>query len=137
MLSVLSNWTAFERRLMQFPPLPGIWKQMRVVVNEKNNRPTLPQRRRHRLTGKYPPKVQTVEVKPPSWTRGRKPCKDFLTGKCTNPSCNMRPASPCVTLASLNPDARMATNVDSDMLRLMGRPAKSRRKVLEKVQLPS
>ena len=72
----------------------------------------------------------------PSWTRDRKPCKDFLGGKCTNPSCNLWHL-PCVTNTTLNPDARMVTNVDSDMLmRLMGSPVKSRRQVVRKDQLP-
>ena len=36
---------------------------------------------------------------------------------------------PCALTTSLNPDAHMATHVDSDTLRLMCSPAKSRRKV--------
>ena len=43
---------------------------------------------------------------------------------------------PCVTITSLNPDARMAEKVNSEILRVMTSPAKSRRKVVEKVQLP-
>ena len=43
---------------------------------------------------------------------------------------------PCVTITSLNPDARMVKNVNFDMLRLMGSQEKSRRNVMGKVQLP-
>ena len=43
---------------------------------------------------------------------------------------------PCVAITSLNPDARVVKQVNSDMLRLMGSQARSRRKVMEKVQLP-
>ena len=35
---------------------------------------------------------------------------------------------PCVTMRSMNPDARIATNVDSDMLRLVGSSAESQKK---------
>ena len=41
-----------------------------------------------------------------------------------------------VSITSLNRDANMATNVDSDTLRLMGSPEKSRRELVEKDQLP-
>ena len=37
---------------------------------------------------------------------------------------------PCVLIASLSEDAKMATNADFASLRLMGSPAKSRRKVV-------
>ena len=36
---------------------------------------------------------------------------------------------PCVSIANLNQDTQMATNADSDTLRLMGSPARSQRKV--------
>ena len=36
----------------------------------------------------------------------------------------------CVSITSLNQDAHLAKNADSDTLRLMGIPAKSRRKVV-------
>ena len=58
--------------------------------DDKNNRPLLLLKRRHRLTGKYPPKVQVVEEKGlSSRTRGRKTCNGSLRRKCTNPSCNL------------------------------------------------
>ena len=43
---------------------------------------------------------------------------------------------PCVKITSLNRDANMATIVILDTLRLMVSPVKSRRKVVEKDQLP-
>ena len=42
---------------------------------------------------------------------------------------------PRVSITSLNEDANMATNVDSDMLRLRRSPSKSQRKVERKDQL--
>ena len=43
---------------------------------------------------------------------------------------------PDVKITSLNPDVNMVTIVNSDMLRLVGSPIKSQRKVVEKDQLP-
>ena len=37
---------------------------------------------------------------------------------------------PCVSITSLNQDAHVAKNADSDTLRLMGTPTKSQRKVV-------
>ena len=59
-----------------------------AVGREEQSSSPAPKRRR-RLTRRYPLKVQAVEVKAHNWTRGRIPCKDFLEGKSTNPSCNM------------------------------------------------
>ena len=39
--------------------------------------------------GKIPSKGSSSKGESPSWTRGRIPCKDFLTVKCTNPSSNL------------------------------------------------
>ena len=43
---------------------------------------------------------------------------------------------PYVKITSLNPDANMVTIVNSDILRLVGSPVKSQRKVVEKEQWP-
>ena len=53
MLSVESKWTTFERRDMWFPSRTRIWKLMRGR-DEKNIRSLQFQKRRHRLTGRYP-----------------------------------------------------------------------------------
>ena len=79
--------------------------------------------------GKIPPKVQQVEVKALLGREAENRSKILLkeSVRIRHVICG---TLPCVTSTSRNPDARMATNVDSGMLRLMCSPAKSRRKVV-------
>ena len=101
-------------------------------IRDKNDdRPLLHQKRRHRQTGRYPQKVQAAEGRAPLEQEER-----FRAEISLGESVRIRHVTfgtlPCVSIASLNQDAHMATNVDSDTLRLMGRPARSRRKVVSK-----
>ena len=106
------------------------------MIRDKNdNRPLLHQTRRHRLTGRYPQKVQAAEERALLEQEER-----FRAEFSLRESARVRHVIfgpfPCVSITRLNQDANMATNVDSDTLRLMPGPAKSRRNVVEKVQLP-
>ena len=95
--------------------------------DEKNNRPLQRLKRRHRLTGRYPPKVQAVKVKAFLGREAEYHAMIFI-----EESVRVRLVTcgtlPCVAITSLNPDVRMLKNVNSDMLRLMAGLAKSRRK---------
>ena len=118
MLSAESKGTMFERRFMQFPSRTRIWKQMRGG-DEKNNRPLQPLKRRHRLTGRYPPKVQAVKVKALLGQEAEYRAKIFReeSARIRHVTCG----TPCVTITSLNP-ARMVKNENSDMLRWPAHP---------------
>ena len=82
--------------------------------------------------GKKPSKSSGRREEKPSGTRVTIPCRHFFRRKGTNTSCKIG-TLPCVSITSLNQDAHMATNADSDTLRLMGSPAKSRRKVVSRI----
>ena len=69
------------------------------------------------------------KAKKPFCNKRKDSMPKFLQGTCTYPSCKFW-HFPCVSITSLNQDAHVARNVDSDTLRLMGSPAKSRRKVV-------
>ena len=64
-----------------------------------------------------------------SGTRGRIPCRNFF-GESVRIHHVICGTLPCVASTSQNPDASLVKNVCVDTLRLMGRPAKSRRKVV-------
>ena len=97
---------------------------------KKDNRPLLHQKRRRRLTGKYPQKVQEAQGRALLEQEER-----FRSEISLGKSVRIRHVNvgtlPCDSITSPN----MATNADSDTLRLMGSPAKSRRKVVRKDQL--
>ena len=95
---------------------------------KKNKRPTLYQRRRHRPTERYPPKVQVAEGRAPlgqeAELRAEIPLEESV-----RISHEFLGTLRCVLITSLNQDANMATNVDTDTLRLMGSPEKKRKVV--------
>ena len=71
-----------------------------AIRDEKDNHPLLHQKRRHRLTERCPQQVQAAEGESPSGTRGRIPCRHFLGGKYTNPSCDFRHPPVCLSYRS-------------------------------------
>ena len=81
--------------------------------------------RRHRLTDRHPQKDQAAEEKALRMQEA-----EFRAD--IGESVRTRH----VIIACLNPDANMATDAISDMLSRMRCPAKSRRKVVRKDQLP-
>ena len=99
-----------------------------------DNRPLLHQKRRHRLLGRYPQKVQVAEE------RAHLEQEAGFSAKI--PWVNVRTCHvvfgtlTCVSTASLNQDAPMATNVGSDTWRLMCGPTKSQRTIVRKDHLP-
>ena len=98
-----------------------------AIRDKKDRRLLLHKKRRHRLTGRYPPIVQVLEVKALLGREAELRAKILLEGnvRIRHVICG---TLPCVSITSLNPDARMATNVGSDMLRLMCSPAKRSKK---------
>ena len=71
----------------------------------------------------------------PSGTRGQIPCRHSLAKSARIRSCKIW-HPPYVKTSSLGLDAHFEEHVSSDMLRRMRSPAKSRIKVVWKVQLP-
>ena len=98
--------------------------------DKKDSRPLLHQKRRHRLTRRCPKKVQAAEERAFPEQEERF-CADISFGESVRIRHVILGTLPCV-----NPDANMATYVNSDILRLMCSLARSRRKVVWKVQLP-
>ena len=111
---------------------PHLETDAREREDEKNIRPLQRLKRRHRLTGRYPSKVQAVKVKAFLGREAEHHAQIFLeeSARIRHVTCG---TLPCVTITRLNPDARMVKNVNFDMLRLMGSPEKSRRKVVGRV----
>ena len=101
-----------------------------VIRNKKENRLLLHQKRRHRLTGRYPRRVQAAEERALLEQEERFRAEISL-GERKHVRHVIFGTLPCVSISSLHQDANVATNVDSSaMLRLMGSPVKSRRKVV-------
>ena len=96
-----------------------------------HNRPHLHQKRRHRLTERYPQKSSGRRGESPSGTRGRIPYRHYLGRECTASIDTL----PCVSITSLNQDAHMAKNADSDTLRRRRSPARSQRNEVRQDQL--
>ena len=92
----------------------------------RTDTPLRPLKRSHRLTGRYLPKV--VVAKSPSWTRGRKPCKDFLRGKCTNPSCDLWHLSVCYNYKS-EPRCIHGEKCKFRQVEVDGQPCKKSKKI--------
>ena len=123
-----SNWTILEKETHVVSVM--IWRmETDAIRDKKDNRPLLHHKRRHRLMERYPQKS--------SGRRGEKVlreqearflCRYLLRCKCTSPSCNHWHPPLCLTQ-----DAHMAKSADSDALRLMGSPAKSQRKVVQRI----
>ena len=84
--------------------------------------------------GKKPLKGSGLRGESPSGQGGRIACRHLSKGMCTNPSCIIG-TLPCVSITSVNEDANMAINAESDTLRLMGSTVKSQSKVVGKDQL--
>ena len=101
-------------------------------VTKRNNRPSPALKRRHRLTGRYPSKVQAVNVKALLGREAEYRAKIFReeSARIRHVTCG----TPCVTITILNP-ARMVKNVNSDMLRLMASPANSVALLKESIQI--
>ena len=55
---------------------------------------------------------------------------DISLGECVRTSHVIIGTLPCVSIISLNQDANMAKHAETDTLRLMGSPLRSRRKVV-------
>ena len=100
-----------------------------AISGKKDSRPLLHQERRHRLTERNHQKVEVAEEKvllePEAEIRA-----DISLGESVRTRHEIIGTLPCVSITSLNQDVNMATNVDSDTLRLMPSPAKSQRKVV-------
>ena len=92
--------------------------------DKKDNRPLLHRKHRHRLTERNPQKVQVAEGKVPQFRA------DISLGESVRTRHVIIGTLPCVSIASLTQDAHVAKNTDSDTLRLMGSPVRSRRKVM-------
>ena len=93
--------------------------------DKKDNRPLLHQKRRHTLTERYPLKVRAVEERALQEQEA-----EFRAEISLGESVEFFGTLPCVSKTRLNQDTNMATNADSDTLRWMCSPAKSRRKVV-------
>ena len=91
-----------------------------VIVDNKHNRILLLQRRRHSLTEEDFRTVLAAERK--SFWKERSESVQKLPF-----------FFPHVRLTSQHRDSNSATNVNSDILRLVGSPVKSRRKVVERI----
>ena len=85
-LLVESNWTNVRKETHAVSVrIPHLETDARR--DKKDNRLLLHWKRRHILTERCSPKVQTAEESA-FRTRGRLPCRNFLRGKCSYPSCN-------------------------------------------------
>ena len=98
---------------------------------KKDSRPLLRQMRRHSLTERNHQKVQALEEKVLLEKEAELRAEASL-GESVRIRRVIVGTLPCVKITSLNPDARMVKNVNSDMLRLMGSPVKSRKKWCER-----
>ena len=97
-----SNRTVFERRL-----------ETQAMRDKKDNRPLLHKKRRHRLTERYPEKLQVAEMK--SLLEKEAELRvDIFLGETVRTRHVIIGTLRCVSITSLNQDARMATNADSD-----------------------
>ena len=124
-LWVESNWTMFERRLMQFPSLSCIWKHMRGETRRTLALSCTKSEGSH--WRKDTPKVQTAEERVPL-EQGA----EFRAEIPSEESVRIRHSSfgtlPCVFVTSLNQDAHMVINADFDTLRPDVQPSKKLKK---------
>ena len=98
-----------------------------AIRDKKDNRPLLHQKRKHRLMGRYRQKVQAAEERALLEQKARFRA-EISFGTSVRIRHVMFGTVPCVLSTSLNQDALMAKNADSDTLRLMGSPAKKSKK---------
>ena len=83
-----AKWQFSKGDILQFPPRrQPAWKR-------HHNRPLFLQDRRHKMTGRRPWKGNSLRRSGPSGKKGHRPCKNYLKGKCTNPSCDYWHRSP-------------------------------------------
>ena len=105
-----------------------------AVIDEKDNRPLLHQKRRHGRTERNHQKAAEEKVLLEHEADLR---AHISLGESARTRHVVIGTSPCVSITSLNQDANLATNANSDTLRLMGSPVKSRTIVVGKDQLPN
>ena len=98
-----------------------------AMRNEKGNRPLLHQKRRHRLTERNHLKVEAPEGKV-LLEKDVDLRAEISLGESVRSRRVLLGTLPCVSITSLNQDANMATNVNSDTMRLMESLAKNRGK---------
>ena len=96
---------------------------------EKDNRPLLYQKRRYRLTEINHSMVQASEEQV-FLEKEAEMRADISSRESARTRHVVIGTLMCVSISSLNQDANMAKNVDSNTLRLMGSPVQSRRKVV-------
>ena len=107
-----------------------------AIRDEKDNRPLLHQKRRHRLTERNLQKVQVAEEKVllEKETEFR---ADVSSGESIRTRHVIFGTLQCVSITSLNQDAKMSKNADSDTLRLRRSPAKKSKKDVVKGSVAS
>ena len=81
-----------------------------AIRDKKENSFLLHQKRRHRLTGRYPQESSGSRGESPSGTTGRIPCRNFLGEQCTYPSCKFWHPPVCLNYMS---GSGMAKNADT------------------------
>ena len=59
-----------------------------INVDSRHKRPLLLQDRRHKMTEEDLRKETLARRSSPSGKKGQRPFKNYLTGNCTNPSCD-------------------------------------------------
>ena len=79
---------------------------------------------------KIPSKSSGRRGREPFWNKRKDSVQKFPLGESVRIRDVIFGTLPCVSITSLDQDAHIATNADSDTLRLMGSPARSRRKVV-------
>ena len=100
-----------------------------VIVDRKHNRPFPLQKRRHGLTEENLERFWSQERKS-FWKKGPESTQYFSSKESARILRVIFGILPYVLITSLNRNANMATNVDSDTLRLICSPTKRRRKVV-------
>ena len=95
--------------------------------DDKNNRLLQRLKRRHRLTGRYPPKVQAVKVKALLGREAEYHAQIFFEEciRIRHVTCG---TLPCVTITGLNADARMVKICTFRHVEVDGQPSKKSQK---------
>ena len=92
MLSLESNWTVFEREPCSFNH--GSYPDQGAQSPSSNSRTPI------QTDGQKPKINDSPRGASPSGLKRRKPCKDFLKGKCTEPSCDLWHPPVCMNYQS-------------------------------------
>ena len=106
-----------------------------VIVDNEHNRSLLLRRRRHRLAKEDLRKAKPPRESSPSRKKSQRPCKNTAK-EIVRIRRVIIGILPYVTITNLYRDVNAATNVCVDTPILMASPVKSRRKAMEKDQLP-